>query len=85
MEDTLLCSRHVYADKYTAILKDKFKTKKKYKFKTNAADYNNGDIEIYDEPPKGGHETYGFTIHSFQGETIKSPHVNHLMFSILTS
>jgi hypothetical protein len=70
--DYILCSTRAEMHQITEKFKDKYDKKKFYIKKTNK-DYSNGDIIISDTPPNLDYEErYAFTVHSVQGETIKT-------------
>lgn len=73
INDILLCSEHKFINEYNEILSKKFNKNKKWLCKSNNKDFSNGQIVISQNKIQGSIENYGYTIHSFQGETIKSP------------
>lgn len=78
LTDILLSSRHKINDEYNSTLSKKFIDTKKYIVKHNSKIYCNGDIVINKVKPVGAIENYSYTIHSFQGETIKN--INDVLY-----
>lgn len=72
IKDVLLCSEHKFIDQYNKYFKTKFSNMKKWICKSNTKEYSNGEIVLSVKNPSNLKENYGYTIHSFQGETIES-------------
>ena len=70
--DTIIASLHSINDKYTEMFKDLKKYKVKEIGEINGEKVFNGTI-LFNKPPKGikNELRHGFTIHSFQGKTVK--------------
>ncbi len=72
-KDTIIASQHCINDKYTEMFKDLKKYKVKEIGEIKGEKVFNGTI-LFDKPPKGikNELRHGFTIHSFQGKTVKN-------------
>jgi len=71
INDMILTHKNVCKDKYTELLKDKFKDINKYYVKKNSSLYSNGDIIIGEKPDAQCEIRHCFTVHCIQGETAK--------------
>ena len=71
LEDMLLCSEHKIIAAHNKLLSEMFTDFKKYRVKKTNTRHCAGEVLISDEKLKY-FETYGFTIHSVQGEDYES-------------
>jgi len=71
LNDIVLSSRHCINDKFDNKLANKFNENKKFICSRTTNLYSRGDIITAKERPNFFNEKYCYTIHSYQGETIK--------------
>jgi hypothetical protein len=72
-KDFILANTHKYVNHWTDAFVGQFE-KEQYLIKKNSKDFKNGDVIWAEEKPSSAEIRYAFTVHQFQGETVKEGH-----------